>query len=511
MSHREALDVSTRKHLLFDDGLTLEKKGFELTMNPAVRTDEPVLLPDRPWEVGGMAGLGGIVGDSNMSVLEDGGLYKLWYVIPHPQAEAERNLDLSPAEMEGMDAKMLADLRAEARFVLCYATSEDGLHWEKPDLGLFKYEGSANNNMIFAGRLGCTVFKDPTAEPEAKYKMIAGAGPRIPHVHPHHDIPTKNIYHAIYGACSSDGIHWHTYDEPIIPWYTDTTNVCYWDDRIGKYVAFVRWNEDMIYEDGKTISLTGGRFTYRAIGRTESEDFRSFPPPVKIMEPTPEEREPYETGLDYYNTSAVKYPFAADSYFLFSSNFYHEPDTLDVHLATSRDGVHYNRWQNPFVGLGQPDAFDSKCVYMATGMIRKGHELWMYYAGYDHAHGRYYERGPRSGAVGMVRIRLDGFVSQDAGWSGGNLMTVPLNFDGSRLQVNMDANAGGSLKVELLDEAKKPIPGHTKEDADALWGNDVQKTVTWNGQSDVSALRGKTVHLNFIGRGVKLYAFQFVS
>ena len=48
MPEKEAFDVGTRKFLLFDDALTLEKKGFELTMNPAMRTDEPVLLPDRP-------------------------------------------------------------------------------------------------------------------------------------------------------------------------------------------------------------------------------------------------------------------------------------------------------------------------------------------------------------------------------------------------------------------------------------------------------------------------------
>ncbi|HCN08025.1 MAG TPA: hypothetical protein DIT01_08840, partial [Lentisphaeria bacterium] len=89
------------------------------------------------------------------------------------------------------------------------------------------------------------------------------------------------------------------------------------------------------------------------------------------------------------------------------------------------------------------------------------------------------------------------------------LVTIPLKFSGSRLELNMDAGAGGRLKVELLTRSCKPIAGYTRQDADCLRGNDLRKTVTWKGTSDLSALRGKTVRLNFIGRNVKLYAFQF--
>jgi len=506
---REPLNIASRKFLLFDDALTERKSGFALTLNPAVRCEGPVIAPDKPWEIGA------ICGDSNASVVDDGGVYKLWYGIEYIEAEraAKAVGKVDPGLARRLDAKTLADLRgAERKLALCYATSTDGLRWEKPDAGVIEHQGSKKNNMVLSARLGATVFLDPTAPPDERYKIIYGGGPRLPHVHLMENIPVQNIYHAIYGATSPDGIHWKSFPEPIIPWYTDTTNVAYWDDRIGKYVAFVRSNEGMIYRDGKTVTPdVGSRLRYRAIGRTESADFRRFPEPTRIMEPTPEERQPYKTGLDYYNSSATKYPFAADCYFLFSSNFYHEPDTLDVHLCTSRDGVHYTRWQGaPFLGLGQADAFDSKCVYMAAGMIRRDAELLMYYVGYDVAHGRGFSRKPYSGGIGVARVRLDGFVSQDAAWSGGELLTVPLTFHGSRLQVNMDANAGGRLKVELLDAQNGPIPNFALQDADTLWCNDIAKTVTWRGQSDVSSLKGKPVRLRFVGQGVKLYAFQFV-
>lgn len=134
----------------------------------------------------------------------------------------------------------------------------------------------------------------------------------------------------------------------------------------------------------------------------------------------------------------------------------------------------------------------------------------MYYIGADYPHG-VRQHLPKSGGIGRVRVRLDGFVSQDARWSGGNLITVPLKFDGKRLEVNMDANAGGCLKVELLDRARKPIPLYTGRDADWLCGNDIAKTVTWKRRGDLSRLRGRPIRLRFIGRGVKLYAFQFAD
>jgi len=500
MTRKHVLNVGSRKHLLFDDALTEEKEGFVLTMNPAVRDEGPVLLPDEPWE------RGGIQGGSSTSVMEDNGLYKLWYAAAAPEECVKPRKRLSPAEMKALSKKDLLDyLSWGDRFMLCHAVSNDGIHWEKPNVGVHKLDGSKRNNIVMIEGGSSTVFKDPTAPPSQKYKVIFGGGVRL--IHHNQDISPYPGYHAIHGAVSADGIHWKK-SRLIMPWYVDCTTVCYWDDRIRKYVAFCRWNSTMVYRNGETFRRKG-RF-YRAIGRAESRDFWNFPRPTKVEEPTRKELGAEGKGLELYNSAAVKYPSAADSYFIFTSHFHPETETLDIHLGTSRDGVNYSRWRDPFLGLGPQGSFDSKCTYMATGMIFKGHEINMYYTGFDYRHD-VRRRPPKSGGIGRVRVRLDGFISQDARWSGGNLVTVPIKFSGTRLEVNMDANAGGCLKVELLDGARKPIPGYTGRDAGKLWGNDVRKTVTWGGQCDVSRLKGRTIRLNFIGRDVKLYAFQFVD
>ncbi len=497
-------DLADRRHLLFDDHLIADSEGFTVTLNPPARQPEPVLVCDRPWEVGGL------LGDSNMSVVDDDGTIRLWYVVEYLEPGRDRPI---PPKVEGLrlDPKTLADLRGVGRqYVLCHATSTDGVHFDKPDAGIVNYQGSRRNNMVFIDRLGCTVFKDPSAPAEERYKLIYGGGPKLLHVHLVEDFPPQEIYHAVYGATSPDGLHWAPYPQPIVPWYTDCTNVAYWDDEKRRYVAFLRSNEGMIYQDGQTVTPDPGfRLRYRAIGRTESPDFSSFPPPERIMEPTLDERRNYKKGSDYYNSAALKYPFAPGSYFLFSSSFHHQPDVLDVHLCTGRDGVHYHRWRQPYLAPGTEGRFDDRSIYMATGCVRRGDELLMYYLGCPWRHGEHGRRPAWSGGVGLVRQRLDGFVSHDARWSGGRLTTHPLTFTGNTLRVNFDGFGGGWLKVALLDELGRELPGHGLRDADQLWGNDTSRPVTWRGQADLSALSGRPVRLRFSGRGAKLFAFQF--
>src|SRR5204863_3626402 len=117
----------------------------------------------------------------------------------------------------------------------------------------------------------------------------------------------------------------------------------------------------------------------------------------------------------------------------------------------------------------------------------------------------------RMGVVSRLVQRLDGFISADAAYAGGQLTTVPLLFDGKQLQLNVDTGALGSVRVELLDQQGHVIPGYGERDCDLINGNYVAHAVTWKGKSDVSALAGQALRLRFVMRSTKLFAFQFVS
>ena len=486
MPQPNPLTLGTTKQLLFDDALVEAKEGFVTTMNPAARNNTPVLTPEKPWESHGC---------SNPTVMLDEGVYKMWY-----SANGEDGI---PRD--------------------CYATSTDGIHWERPNLGLIDYQGSRENSIISLDLNHGSIFKDPSAEPERRYKCILGAG-KYDYVavygggarFRYDEIPPETWhYGSVGGLYSPDGIHWTPCDKLIMPWYTDTRNVAFWDDRIQKYVAYVRWNEYLRVEDG----AQRGSFDYRAIARSESTDFENFPVPEKILEPDfddPEDADMWGGGL--YDTAAVKYPLADDAYFIFTAAYYHTTDALDIQLATSRDGIHFTRWREPFVRLGPDGAFDSLMLYMGVGVLPIGDELRLYYTGYDQPHDKVTGEEYRP-AIGSALLRLDGFVSQDAagtplnppaggGNEGGWLTTLPFIVEGNHLEVNMDGSARGWLKVEILDEGMQPLKSFTEAEADRLGGSSTSQTVTWGGRQDLSALKGQTVRLRFVGQSVKLYAFQ---
>ncbi len=483
MRQSKPMTPGVNKRLLFDEASVEAKEGFTTVMNPALRTEAPVLTPEEPWERHGCCA---------PTVMLDSGVYKMWYC-----AYGEDDVARS-----------------------CYAVSTDGIHWQRPNLGLIDYAGSRDNNIVISFHGGVfqhhgSIFKDPADKPERRFKCIYGGG-----LYAYESIygggarfrydavlPATWHYSGIAGAYSPDGIHWTPYEELIMPWYTDTVNVAFWDDRIQKYVAYVRWNEYLRVEAG----ALKGSFDYRAIARSESQDFENFPLPEKILEPDfnhPEDADMWGGGL--YDTAAVKYPFAADAYLIFTAAYHHTNDTLDVELATSSDGVHFTRWREPFVRLGPAGDFDSMMIYMGVGMLPIGDEIWLYYGGFDQPHDQVTE-GKYRPAIGRVRVRLDGFVSQDAGGQGGWLTTRPFVLEGDHLEVNLDGSSRGWLKVEILDETMQPLQGFTEQEADRLVGNDVRSVATWGGKRDLSAIRGKPVRLRFVGSSVKLYAFQLAS
>jgi hypothetical protein len=71
--------------------------------------------------------------------------------------------------------------------------------------------------------------------------------------------------------------------------------------------------------------------------------------------------------------------------------------------------------------------------------------------------------------------------------------------------------AGGSIRVELLDENDKPIKGYTRDDATRLYDNSVHLPVTWGTNDSVAALSAKPINIRFLMRDCKLYAFQFTE
>ena len=106
-------------------------------------------------------------------------------------------------------------------------------------------------------------------------------------------------------------------------------------------------------------------------------------------------------------------------------------------------------------------------------------------------------------------LRMDGFVSLNASLRGGEMVTKPVRFQGSKLLLNYASSGGGGLWVELQDEQGRPIKGFAQADADELFGDHIEGSVSWKGSQDVSSLAGKPVRIRFILKDADLYSFRF--
>ena len=448
VSRAAPLDIGTAKQVFVDGRFVETSAGATLAVNRPYPTGEKLIVQNKPWEdfwVGGY-----------MSVIQEAYRIRLWYEC--------------------------ADQRKGDH--VAYAESIDGgATWAKPDLGITEYQGARNNNIVVTGIHGATVFRNrPDAPDGERYCMFVGS-------------PNKAFV-------SPDGFHW--VQKGPAPFLNmaghsglDSQNVMFWDTRIEKYVAYPRLNDPTLM---------------RTVARSESAVFGDFPDPAIVF--SRDDQDP--PGLDFYTSAAIQYPFAADAYYMFPAAYHHTPPPppndgpLDIQFAASRDGVHWVRPdRRPIIRKGIDGAWNGGCTYVGRGLSRQGNTLSLYYKANDITHGAYtlMERGP-GGSISRALYRLDGFMSMDAGYHGGEFTTPALVFGGSRIEVNFDGSAGGWLRIEIRDAQGNPLPGFTEEDADKVTGNAVAKAAAWAGNSDVSSLRGTPVKLRFVMRDAKLYAFH---
>ena len=491
-------EVSDRKQLFIDRRFIEASDGVTLKVNPPVKRPEPVLQSDKPWDAFRLIWY---------SVAEDEGRYKMWY--------------------QAFDD----DQWAGGIPRLCYAESNDGLNWEKPNLGLMEYRGSRENNILLENSKMAFIFIDPQGKPEERYKMITVGDERLefPQV-------SKTGMGARMGT-SPDGLRWNIAPRNVsrIPW--DTQKVAFWDPSIDRYVVYLKL---VIKEENRPVYPFAAPVDSsppvvspnlirpgRSIGRLEMED---------IMQPWPEDRvqtvmaadeiDPPES--DIYHHNAYRYPYAADAYFMFPFTYQHFGDSEtdvsndglnDVQFAASRNGIHWMRYdRRPYIGRGLPGEPDCGQAGGSPFHIRRGSYLYHYRGGWPWTHGgfrRLSDEERQDGAnwgraAYYVSVqRLDGFVSADAGYERAWLVTPPLSFKGSRLELNIDAAAMGEARIELQDEKGKSLSGFSLEDSDRVLINDTAYTAKWRGRADVSSLAGKPVRMKIVMRSARLFAFQF--
>ena len=108
-------------------------------------------------------------------------------------------------------------------------------------------------------------------------------------------------------------------------------------------------------------------------------------------------------------------------------------------------------------------------------------------------------------------LRLDGFVSAHASMKGGELITKPLKFAGRELHLNIATSATGGALVEIQQPDGTPIPGFGLADCHEVFGDSVDRLVTWKGDRTLADLAAQPIRLRFVLKDANLYAFQFAE
>jgi len=478
------VDIGSRLELLVDDHLVEHESGdLRFQLHRPVRR-EVVLRTNAPWEGNASA---------FQSVFRDGSVYRMYYRGLHYEGG-------KPVEMP-----------QDTPRVLCYAESDDGIHWVRPGLGLFTFDGSKDNNIVLdraclntiqGDPAHTSVYRDtnPDCPADARYKVtVVGKRPK-----------------GMFCLKSGDGVAFSLMsDRPAVTEGAfDSQNLIFWDPVRREYREYHRG-----FRDGMRDILT-----------SVSRDVLHFPEPQWLEYPgAPAEQ--------LYTNAIQPYPRAPHLFVGFPMRYvdrgWSDPmidlPGLDARrvraghsrrfgtaltdglFMTSRDGIAFRRWGEAFIRPGPRrrhswvygDNFTFWGLVETKSAIQDAPDELSLYA----------TEGYWEGADAEIRrytLRLDGFVSASAPLCGGELVTKPLVFDGGHLDLNLETSAAGDVQVEVQDPGGTPVPGYALSDCPPIFRDAIDHRVHWAGGCDLRPLSGKPVRLRFALRDADLYAFQFV-
>jgi len=457
----DPIELGHRPLIFADDALIASRSGVDRQVHPCTKLPQPVLEPEAPWEMQRVYLYGTVIRDPET------GLFRMWYM-----------------SRGAADDRRDKRLHHSPRDLVLYATSTDGISWERPDLGTYEYGGSTANNIVFDLHSPSVVLAPEGGDPSTRFRMVG-------------------CHRGYRAAVSPDGLNWaDVAADPILP-HGDTITLMR-DSRTGEHLVFHKINAEHRGHRRRLVYLSA------------SADFRKWSEPKLVLAPDEEDdawADKPGQRADFYNMSA--FPWGGQFLGLVTVFRVRErnpdpgpeqsPDDgpIDVQLAHSRDGRHWKRCEDrrPVIPNG-PSAFDEGCILgVSNTPVVVEDEMWMYYTAINTTHGG--PMPPKRCTIGRAVWRRDGLVSLSAGNRSGTVETVPLPPMGEKLVVNADAS-GGSVTVELLSESGAPLNGYAAEDCREIRSDSVHHEVRWRDADRVPA--AAPVRLRFHVRNSHLYA-----
>ena len=457
----EPVNIESRWELFVDEYLISEMKNTTLKLHKPERR-EIVFEGETAWE------------DNTMSfvrLLQDGDKVRLYYRASMFQTEEKRLPVYAMAE-----------------------SYDGGLTFSRPVFNLVEYNGSTDNNILRISEVPNIpppfIDTNPDCRPEERYKGLSGE------------------WKMCFALTSPDGIHWKlmTKDTLRMDGTFDTVNTSFWDPQIQAYRCFTRYfeNIDMDAEDVDVLSAKS--ISIRAIQSSTSKDFVHW---EKVIHHQYSDDYPFQM----YTNATIPCPGAEHIYIAFPNRYVQHrivkpdhkyPGMNDALFMSSRDCVHWNRFPEAWIRPGLDEKnWTERNNYPAWGIIKTSPTEWSMYVSEHYRHSTVKPRLRR------LSIRPLGFVSIHAEYEGGEATTMPLVFSGTHLEINFSTSAIGSIQIELQDAVGNPIPGFALNDMKPIFGDELERTVSWENGSDLSQFAGKPIRIHFVLNDADIFAFQF--
>ena len=456
--------------LFVDDNAILYRSGTRrVVQQPERHAANPVIGETKPWEVA--------IGYCTVYRDIRTGLYQCWY-----QSYSGNHAN-DPTR----------------RVVVCYATSNDGVTWKKPNLGLFDYNGEDNTNIVLVGNggrsvnYGASVLVDHRdSDTEKRYKMaywdfVNVAGRQVP---------------GLCVAFSRDGIHWMKQSKapllqgaygdptqpplsaesqgepPTRPAISDVIDLM-WDPRRDSFVIYAKTWID---------APDGRRFWKRAIIRTESKDFVRWSTPQLIIVPGEGDSGQIHGASVFYIHGVYLATLQCLDFGGFDRG---GTGNMPAELAISRDGIHWNRsFQDqmflPVTGDGK--TFDAGCLWTSSTPIHLPEEIRFYYGAYP---GWNSDLENDSTGIGLAILPLDRFAAIESTDAIAQVTLKSIELSNvNRITINADAT-DGDVRVELLTAGGYRVAGYTKDQSGIITGNSLRHPVNWKSKTMADLAAGR--------------------
>jgi hypothetical protein len=438
-------DATSGEDTLF----AFDSHSIPFTRNLQLEMHQPVRFPGNPVLGRGEPGTPDSYGVQFYgSVVEDEGLFRMWYVA----------ID---EELKNWPGDHLIWRPA-------YAESADGIHWTRPNLGLVEYKGNRQNNLIEIlpaplGLINLKVLLDPDdPDPERRYK-ISGQTWWI-------DETETGGRGTLAPMFSSDGIRWRLATGAVprkgrLPVESMSLPQHHFEAAGGLY----KWN-GKYYATGQSNSghFSHGTTPYsgREILIHRSRDFVHWEPTAHIGFMRVGQHHSFDYGLGEEAHEGVSV-WNRNNVLLGVYGLWHGAEewsgrTIDLGFVVSNDGINFREplteWT--FLQRGEDGAWDQGGLLQGQGFANVGDRTYIYYGAWDPRPGGDY---PPRGGVGLATLERDRFASLRPrdGTQPAEFVTAEIATSGTKCP-KFFLNAKGlgdsaSLRVEILDKQEQPV------------------------------------------------------